>query len=112
MRAGQLNRQISLQQKLELKNDAGDIVKSWAELSKTWARKIDLSGRELEAAMSISQEITVKFLVRYREGVVHGMRILLGGESYHVIAALDKKGNQDELQIYCSRGLVDGNDAD
>lgn len=111
MRAGQLNRRISLQHKQDFKNDAGDIVKSWAELSKTWARKIDISGRELEAAMAISPEVAVKFLVRYREDVEHGMRIVLEGKAYHVISALDKKGSRDELQIYCSRGLVDGDDA-
>lgn len=58
--------------------------------------------------MSISQEISVKFLVRYRTDVEQGMRIVLASESYHVIAALDKRGDRDELQIYCSKGLIDG----
>ncbi|QBP75402.1 head-tail adaptor protein [Herbaspirillum huttiense] len=111
MRAGQLNRRISLQRKLEAKNDVGDIVKSWAELSKTWARKIDISGRELDAAMSISPEVSVKFLVRYREDIEHGMRIVLEGKAYRVISALDKKGNREELQVYCTKGLLDGDDA-
>ncbi|MFJ3316120.1 phage head closure protein [Herbaspirillum huttiense] len=111
MRAGQLNRKISIQRKLEIKNDAGDIVKSWSELSITWARKIDISGRELEAAMSISSEVSVKFLVRYREDVEHGMRIVLEGKAYRVISALDKKGNREELQVYCAKGLLDGHDA-
>ncbi|MBW9332456.1 head-tail adaptor protein [Herbaspirillum sp. RU 5E] len=108
MRAGQLNRLISLQRKAEAKNDVGDLARSWTEFAKPWARKVDLAGRELEAAMSISQEISVKFLVRYRTDVEQGMRIVLASESYHVMAALDKRGDRDELQIYCSKGLLDG----
>lgn len=108
MRAGQLNRLISLQRKVEAKDDDGDLVESWSEFAKPWARKVDLAGRELEAAMSISQEISVRFLVRYRTDVKQGMRIALAGEFYHVIAALDKRGDRDELQIYCSKGLLDG----
>lgn len=108
MRAGQLNRLISLQRKVEAKDDDGDLVKSWSEFAKPWARKVDLAGRELEAAMSISQEISVRFLVRYRTDVEQGMRIALDGEFYHVIAALDRRGDRDELQIYCSKGLLDG----
>lgn len=108
MRAGQLNRLISLQRKAEAKNDDGDLSRSWTEVAKPWARKVDMAGRELEAAMSISQEISVKFLVRYRTDVEQGMRIVLAGEFYHVIAALDKRGDRDELQIYCSKGLLDG----
>lgn len=112
MRAGQLNRLISLQKKAEFKRESGDLVKTWAELAKPWARKMDLAGRELEAAMSIHEDISVKFLVRFREDVRQGMRIVLAGEAYHVISALDKRGDRVELQIYCSKGLIDGADAD
>jgi SPP1 family predicted phage head-tail adaptor len=110
MRAGQLNRLIALQKKVEAKNSSGDLVKAWVDLATPWARKIDLTGRELEAAMSIHAEISVKFLVRFREDVKQGMRIVLAGEAYHVISALDKRGDRVELQIYCSKGLIDGAD--
>lgn len=112
MRAGMLNRLVSIQVKTEAKNEDGDIVKAWRELAKPWARKVDLSGRELEAAVAIHAAISVRFVVRYREDVQNGMRIALAGEFYHVISTLDRRGDRTELQIYCSQGLIDGQDGD
>lgn len=112
MRAGMLDRLISIQAKSEVKNEDGDLVKDWREIAKPWARKVDMSGRELEAAMAIHVAISVRFLVRYREDVRSGMRIALAGEFYHVISTLDKRGERDELHIYCSKGLIDGQAGD
>jgi len=108
MRPGELNRRIVVEQASNVKNDDGDLVSSWATVAELWARRVDVSGRELEAAMAKDVEISVKFVIRYRTGILPNMRVVLDGQYYRVIAALDKSGRREELQIYCATGLLDG----
>ena len=108
LRAGQLNRLVSIEQVSETKGVSGDLQRAWVELAKVWSEKVDLSGRELEAAKSIHAEISVRFRIRYRADIKAGMRIVLAGELFSVLAPLDKTGRRTELHLMCSVGLISG----
>ncbi|WP_443113311.1 phage head closure protein [Herbaspirillum seropedicae] len=112
MRPGELNRRITIEQVSNVKNSDGDLVAAWVTVTELWARRADVSGRELEAAMAKDVEISVKFVVRYRNGILPNMRVVLDGQYYRVIAALDKSGRREELHIYCATGLLDVSDVE
>ena len=107
MRSGDLNRRIVIEHNQPVKNDDGDVVPAWSQVAEVWARMVDISGRELEAAMAMDVEISVKFVIWYRSDINPGMRVSLDGRYYRVIAALDKSGRRVDLQIYCATGLLD-----
>jgi SPP1 family predicted phage head-tail adaptor len=108
LRTGQRNRLISIQAASNTKSDSGDVVKTWSEVAKVWAQRVDMSGRELEAAMALHAEVSVRFGIRYRPDIQSGMRVELGGQFFQVLAPLDKDGRRVDLYLYCATGLLDG----
>ena len=108
MRAGELKWQIQIQSPPAGKNADGDPNTEWTKLVDVWAKKEDLSGRELLAAHAAQSEITTRFRIRYRNGVTSKMRVLLGEVIYSIEAVLDRTGSMVELQLMCSSGLNNG----
>lgn len=108
MRAGELKWQIQIQLPPVGKNASGDPNTEWTKLADVWAKKEDLSGRELLAAQAAQSEITTRFRIRYRDGITSKMRVVVGGAIYNIEAALDRTGSRVELQLMCSSGLSDG----
>ncbi|AMP15492.1 phage head-tail joining family protein [Collimonas pratensis] len=77
-------------------------------MGKPYAKKEDLSGRELFAAQAAQSEVTTRFRIRYRTGVTAKMRLLCDGVIYNIEAVLDRDGRKRELQLMCSSGLNNG----
>lgn len=89
MRAGSLDRKITLQQHTVDRDGYGDEVKVWADLATDiWARRIPLTGREYTSA-SAEQKVAGmvnRYQIRYRADVRQGMqlRILDDGLVYDI----------------------------
>ncbi|MFJ2989957.1 phage head closure protein [Collimonas sp. NPDC087041] len=108
MRAGQLRHKLVIQSPPGGKDDQGDLQTEWRDVFRPYAKKEDLSGRELFAAQSAHSEVTTRFRIRYRPGVRAEMRVVCAGVKYKIIAVLDRDGRKRELQLMCSSGLVNG----
>nr|DAH83226.1 MAG TPA: Putative head tail adaptor [Caudoviricetes sp.] len=108
MRAGELKWQIQIQLPPVGKNADGDPNTDWTKLVDVWAKKEDLSGRELLAAHAAQSEITTRFRIRYRDDITSKMRVVMGEEIYNIKAVLDRAGSRVELQLMCSSGLNNG----
>jgi SPP1 family predicted phage head-tail adaptor len=100
MRAGQLDRRISLLTATESKDASGGPVESWAVTSTTWAKCTDLAAREFIAAGQTNAEITTKFLIRYRTGITPAMRVRWRERDYDIVAVQETMaGRIDGLEI-------------
>lgn len=102
LRAGTLNRSILIQSPPVGQNEDGDPNTEWSDLVRVWAKKEDLSGRELFAAQAANSEVSTRFRIRYRTGILPKMRVLYGGVSYKIEAVLDRTGSKEELQLMCA----------
>jgi len=98
MRAGQLDRRITIEQNTPGHDAAGAPTESWATLATVWAEVRPAAGREFFDAQQIVAEAKVVFRIRYRSDVDHKMRVSYAGNLYdiHGIAEL---GRQEGLDI-------------
>jgi SPP1 family predicted phage head-tail adaptor len=84
VRAGQLDKRVSLQHRVLTRNDHGEEVVSYSEYATLWARKSDLRGREYFAAQQMNSEITTEFSLRWRSDVLATDRIVENGVAYNI----------------------------
>ena len=78
MRAGLLNKYVTIEYPIESQNSVGQPIKTWTEINKVWAAIQPLRADELLAAQQINGKATVK--LRIRAGCFFG--ILYSAENY------------------------------
>ena len=103
MRAGKLNRQISIiQPSVTGRSTDGEPIFSWSTiLSGVWADRIPLSGREYTRMESRWPEITTRFIMRYSSLIDSKCRILdlIDNYQYDIKAILEMDNKRAGLEI-------------
>jgi SPP1 family predicted phage head-tail adaptor len=84
MKAEELKHRITLQLFTTVVNENGFEVETWVDFKTLWAAVTNLHGREYFAAAAVKAENTVKFTIRYTEGIDESMRILFKGKQYNI----------------------------
>jgi SPP1 family predicted phage head-tail adaptor len=102
MRAGDLNRRVTLQTATETQDGAGQPIPAWSDVATVWAAVEPLEGRELFAAQQINAEAIVMVRIRYRPGVRPKMRVLYGSRLLGIISVIDPGERHEELRLLCS----------
>lgn len=84
MDIGSLNKRITFQElKLNI-NENGFQIEEWIDFKTVWAGVTNLHGREYFEAAAVQMENTVKFTIRYFDGIDTSMRILFKGKHYGI----------------------------
>lgn len=99
MEIGDLRHRITLQQLTTSVNDNGFEVETWEDFKTVWAAVSNLHGREYYAAAAVQAENTVKFTIRYLEGLNTTMRILFQGRQYNITALDNIKYRNRYIEI-------------
>lgn len=91
MNAGNLDELITIQRATQTKNSAtGEVTNTWSTLEDVWAQiKFSESGSQVNAGMQQQFKQRVVFKIRYNSNLNINNRILLNGETYHIIAITD-----------------------
>lgn len=91
MNAGNLDELITIQRATQAKNSAtGEVTNTWSTLEDAWAQvKPSESGSQINAGMQQQFKQRVVFKIRYTSNPTINDRILLDGETYHIIAITD-----------------------
>lgn len=108
MQAGQLRHKTVIQSPPSGQDGDGNPRVEWWTVCQPYAKKEDLSGRELFAAQAAQSEVTTRFRIRFRNGLNSKMRLVCDGVTYNIVAVLDRDGRKRELQLMCSSGLNNG----
>ena len=85
--AGQLNKQITIQQRTTTKDAEGGMVDTWTNFAvDIWAKVNNLSGNERAATRQGGQalEARTEFTIYYLSGVTNEMRVVCNGENYNI----------------------------
>lgn len=85
---GQMRERIAIQSVTEANNSVGEPIKTWSTFITVWTRARFLSGRELEAAAKINEQIQVEFQVRYRTTLNEKMRVAWRSKNWNIHAIL------------------------
>jgi SPP1 family predicted phage head-tail adaptor len=101
MRAGKLRHRIVIQEKSVTRTASGAETVSWAEYDTLWASVEPLSGRELEMAKQLHDEISVRMWIRYRSGVAPEMRVSWDSRTFDVVSVLNTAERDIKMQLMC-----------
>ncbi|WP_339273628.1 phage head closure protein [Paenibacillus sp. FSL W8-0426] len=106
MNPAKLNRRILLQRKSEAdEDDSGYPVNpgnEWEDVMTLYASREPLRGREFFAAAAANAELTLRYKIRYRDGITPDMRFidLNNGRTCNITAVLDDPfGDRTETHL-------------
>lgn len=99
MKAEELKHRITLQLFTTVVNENGFEVETWGDFKTLWASVTNLHGREYFAAAAVKAENTVKFTIRYTEGIDESMRILFKGKQYNISSIDNIKYDNKFIEI-------------
>lgn len=108
MRSGQMDRRITLRRRtLGPQEAAGDQAETFVEYATVWARKIEVSGREVFQAQTKDAETAVRFEIRWRSGVAATDRLTCEGVDYQLVAPPAEIGRREGLTLF-ARAVING----
>lgn len=102
MRAGRLDRIITLQRYAESINEYGTPGFAWSNLTAMRAQIIQTNTEEFIRAFGASDETLIIFRTRYHDRLTNADRIVFEGETYN-IKDLKEIGRRRGLEIRCVR---------
>lgn len=114
MRAGRLDRRITVQSLGPGRTPLGDVTDQWTALTgmPIWARRVPLSGREYQSATGDQRvaEDTVRYEIRYRADISADtrLRIVDGSRSYDIkhIAEIGRRQGLDIVGVAVAQSAV------
>lgn len=98
MRAGRLDRRVTIQERSLARNSYGEQIETWSDVAEVWGEKTDLRGTESLRARQIQGEVETRFLIRYRTGVGVTNRLICEGVTYD-IRQVSEVGRRAWLEI-------------
>ena len=98
MRAGRLDRKVTIQTFTATQNDYGEPVETWTTLADVWAERTPLSGREAFISDQMAALSLIKYRIRYRSDVDTKARISDAGVYYN-IRSVQIIGRNEGLEI-------------
>lgn len=99
MRAGDLNRKITIQSVTQTEDTYGAPVDTWATFVEVWAQVKPIRGDEYFAAQQVNARVDAVFRLRWLSGVLETMRIHYDDKLWD-IRSINELGFREGLEIY------------
>ena len=109
MRAGELNRRVSIQKNEQVLDAYGEPVSAvWTEVAKVWANVRILSGLQtIKSDVDVSV-IKASIRIRYRAGITADMRAVYKDQVFDIRAVLPDVHDREYLDLVCESGQNQG----
>ena len=98
MKAGNLDRRITIQALTATQDGAGQPVETWADLATVWANVQHLRGIEPFQGQEFNAQRKTVFKIRYRDDVDVTCQIIFDGDTYDIFS-VNETGRRDGLEI-------------
>jgi len=98
MRAGNLDRRVTIYKKTVAVNAYGEPVETWVEIDTIWAQRRELRGTERWEAQRTNPTIECKYIIRWRADVDVKHRLVDGDRDYNIRAVLEL-GRREGLEL-------------
>lgn len=102
MRAGKLDRVITIQRSTYEVDEYGTPVFAWTDLATLRAQIVQASTEEFIRGWGVSDETVIIFRTRFLDGVILADRIVYEGEN-HNIKEIKEIGRRRGLEMRCVR---------
>lgn len=102
MRSGRLRQQITLQHASRGQDNYGEKTLQWVDVATVWAGVEDVSrdGRQYQAD-HVYHEATRRVVIRHRDDVAAGWRVLHTGQALEVLHVDHRDGRRNEIHLLC-----------
>lgn len=109
IRAGDLNRRISIQRRTMAQDDLGQPVEAWEDVGEpVWASILVVSGKEYALASGEVSRAEASIRIRWRTDLTAEMRILHSSVIYNILAVLPDLAGREYVDLPCSTGANKG----
>lgn len=103
MRAGKLDRRITIQCRTSTQSDSGDPVITWVEVATVWAEHVNIRGSERLAQQQVVGYALMTFRIRWSSvvsevSVLH--RIIFDARTYDITDVRETK-RREEIELDC-----------
>lgn len=102
MRAGLMDRTITIQRVTTTIDDFGTPVETWADLVTLRAQQVQTSTDEFIRGYGASDETVIVFRTWWRDGITNADRIVYVGDTYN-IKETKEIGRRNGLELRCQR---------
>ena len=101
MRAGALDRRVTLRGKISDANAYGEQIETWIDIDTIWAQRKELRGSERWEAQRVNPMVECKYVIRWRSDVTAKHRLVDGSRDYDIKAVLEL-GRHEGLELICA----------
>lgn len=101
MKAGSLNRLVTIEEPCSTRNEIGDEIETWIPVGRVWASVQPLNGREFMIARQAMTEVTARVTMRYYPRLKTTMRFRLGNMTLVIVSIINKDMRNRELEVLC-----------
>lgn len=105
MRAGRMDRQITIEKPNGTLSGFGEPIDEWSVLAAVWADVQPQSGREFMAGGGEQATSNMIFVIHYRADLNRNMRIVYEGETYD-IKAIREIGRRAGMEIAVQASVI------
>jgi SPP1 family predicted phage head-tail adaptor len=102
MRAGRLDRSITIQRVADTVDDAGTVAEAWADLATMRAELVNLAATETDLAAGPAATRTIMFRTRYLAGITVADRVLYEGDEFKITSVVEI-GRRRALELHAER---------
>ncbi len=103
MRAGKLDKTITIQRRGEVIDDYGTVTEGWTDLVTVRAQVIQQSAEEFLKSAGTSEQTAFVFRIRHREGLATADRVSFQGDFFD-LKEIKELGRRDGLDLRCVAG--------
>lgn len=106
MRAGLLNRRVTVQRPVDVRSSSGEVTRTWEDWRTVWASVLPIAGNKFFAADQVQSSVTHTVKVRFQNGYRTNQRIVHevepGVSQYMAIeAVLPLRDDKHHLDLMC-----------
>jgi len=102
MRAGRMDRRITLQKLAEVPDGHGGFDHVWTDICIVWAQLIEARTKEfMERSGARADDARLAFRIRGRPGVSNAERVIYGGRMLNIIE-IAELGRRNGLELRCT----------
>jgi len=105
---GEMTRFITIQKPVDAPDGAGGETRTWATFIRVWASVEPNSGSETYFAQQLYPKESYTVQIRYKTGVVPGMRIVLGSHIMRIHSIIDLYQEHAFLKMNCEELQAEG----
>jgi SPP1 family predicted phage head-tail adaptor len=104
MRAGKLNRLVTIQRPGPGRDEVGQPIDEWLNVATVWANIVHKSGIETIRADAPVSSVRASIRIRYRTDIDATMRVFHGATVYQVLAVMPDAAGREFADLVCETG--------